>query len=261
MPVVEVESDASARWIWLNRPERLNAIDDELGCALLDAVESAAADESVRVIVLAGRGRAFCAGDDLRGQGRDRSPVHARRRDDYLFGVGRWPKVSKTLVSAPKPSVAMLQGHAHGAGWDIALSCDFRVASQNLQVSHAYVRRGLASGISRLPAYVGIGVASDLLMRGARLGAEEAQRLGLLTKVVADELLQSETIAFVDELAAAPTVAVGLLKEALAMAYTPGHDQRMWLQASIAADSLATEDAAEGRDAFAAKRDPVFRGR
>ncbi len=261
MPVVEVERDSSASWIWLNRPDRLNAIDDELGCALLDVVERAAADEDVRVIVLAGRGRAFCAGDDLRGPSRDRSAVHARRRDDYLFGVGRWPKVSKALVAAPKPTVAMLQGHAHGAGWDIALSCDFRIGGQDLQVSHAYVRRGLASGISRLPAYVGIGVASDLLMRGARLGSEEAHRLGLLTKVVPDERLEQETKAFAHELAVAPTVAVGLLKEALSMAYTPGHDQRMWLQASIAADSLATEDAAEGREAFAAKRDPVFRGR
>lgn len=261
MGTIEVETQGSVRWVWLNRPERLNAIDADLGRGLLAAVEEAAEDSSVRAIVLAGRGRAFCAGDDLRGQTRAASPVHSRRRRDYLLDDGRWPKVSRALVATFKPTVAMLHGHAHGAGWDLALSCDFRLAGEDLQASHAYIRRGLASGISRLPAYVGIGVATDLLMRGVRLTAQEAHRLGLVTRVLANESLERETAAFAQELAEAPTAGLGLIKEALAQAYTPGHDQRMWLQASIAADALVTEDAAEGRAAFAEKREPVFRGR
>ncbi|MBE0608029.1 MAG: enoyl-CoA hydratase/isomerase family protein [Dehalococcoidia bacterium] len=261
MAVVEVEQDGAVRWVWLNRPERLNAINAELGAALFRAVQDAAKDTAVRAVVLAGRGRAFCAGDDLAGTERPRSSVHAERRSDYLHAEGRWPEVAKVLVTMPKPVVAMLHGHAHGAGWDLALSCDFRLADADLQASHAYIRRGLASGVSRLPAFVGMGVASDLLMRGARLTAQHAHELGLVTEVVKPGTLEARTREFASELAAAPTIALGLLKEALGQAYSPGHDHRMWLQAGIAADALVTEDAAEGRVAFVQKREPTFQGR
>jgi enoyl-CoA hydratase/carnithine racemase len=261
MSIVEVESRGAVRWIWLNRPERMNAIDTELGRRLLQEVLAAAAAEDVRAIVLAGRGRAFCAGDDLREPSRPRSSVHSVRRQDYLMGDGRWPQISRALVTAPKPTIAMLHGHAHGAGWDLALSCDFRLASESLQASHAYIRRGLASGISRLPAFVGLGTATELLMQGVRLTSVRALELGLVSRVFPDPELEAETVKFASELASAPTLGLGLIKEALSHAYEPGHDTRMWIQAGIAADSLVTRDAEEGRKAFSEKRDPVFEGR
>ena len=116
-------------WITLNRPDRLNALNAPLGEEVLHALDACERDEEVRAIVITGAGRAFCAGDDLREPAEHPLPIRVRQ---YVEGTGRWPRMVKAIRSMPKPVIAMVNGHAHGAGFDIALSCDFRIASEDV---------------------------------------------------------------------------------------------------------------------------------
>jgi 2-(1,2-epoxy-1,2-dihydrophenyl)acetyl-CoA isomerase len=146
------------RRITLNRPERLNALNVRIGVELLQALEAADRDSEVRVVVLTGAGRAFCAGDDLRGMDEPGAPV--RRFDDpikqYVQGEGRWPLIVARMRAMSKPVIAMVNGHAHGAGFNLALGCDLRVIADDATLAIPFSRRGIGTGTNLLQQFVGI---------------------------------------------------------------------------------------------------------
>jgi 2-(1,2-epoxy-1,2-dihydrophenyl)acetyl-CoA isomerase len=256
------ESADGIATLTLNRPAQLNALNVRLGVELLDAVRACGVDPAVRCVVLTGAGRAFCAGDDLkqgtgfseRGAGQD---VAAR----YVHGEGRWPGIVFTLRSLSKPVVAMVNGYAFGAGFNLALACDFRIAAASATLATPFVRRGMATGTNLLQQYVGIGVAARMVLTGEPVTAAEAERLGLVTFVVADDELASFTRDFAGRLAGSATAALGLTKAALYRGWPEPPERAYELQGYAVYLSGQTEDRAEGQRAFVEKREPRFVGR
>lgn len=160
----------------LNRPERLNALNFRIGIELLDALDECDRDANVRVVILTGAGRAFCAGDDLRGMAAPGEPDrrYADPLKQYVEGEGRWPLIVARLRALSKPVIAMVNGHAHGAGFNLALGCDLRVASATATLAIPFARRGIATGTNLLQQFVGIGKALE--MGAASTGAFRARR-------------------------------------------------------------------------------------
>lgn len=246
----------------LNRPSRLNALDVETGVALLDAIKRCELDDSVRCVVLTGAGRAFCAGDDLRVYTPDAAALRSVDVPGrYVHGEGRWPRIVFALRALPKPVVAMVNGYAYGAGLNLALACDFRIAAASATLAAPFVKRGMATGTNLLQQFVGIGVAARLTLTGEPISAGEAERLGLVTAVVPDDRLREETARFAAGLARAATAALGLTKGALYRGWDLDPERAYQLQAYAVHLSSATEDRAEGQRAFLEKREPVFKGR
>jgi 2-(1,2-epoxy-1,2-dihydrophenyl)acetyl-CoA isomerase len=251
--------------VTLNRPERLNALNRRLGLELLDALARCAADTAVRCVVLTGAGRAFCAGDDLKEgtafseQTADTPREEVERR--YVAGEGRWPQIVLAIRELPKPVVAAVNGYAFGAGLNLALACDFRIAAASATLAAPFVKRGMATGTNLLHEYVGIGVAARLVLTGEPMTAQEAERWGLITRVVPDGELTEATRAFAAELARAATAALGFTKAALYEGWHQPPARAYALQGYAVYQSGRTEDRAEGQRAFLEKRPPQFRGR
>jgi 2-(1,2-epoxy-1,2-dihydrophenyl)acetyl-CoA isomerase len=261
--VVFEQTGAIAR-ITLNRPDKLNAINHELGVQLFDAFAGCQDDMSIRAIVLAGAGRAFCAGDEL---GRERTPAEEdwlRRRGHikhYVEGPGRWTSTVRLMRSLPQPIVARIQGYAYGAGFNLALAADFRVMAHDAQLATPFIKRGLATGTNLLQQYVGIGKAIEMTLLGEPVGAEEALRLGLVTQVVEPGELDASVERLALRLSEGPTASMGLTKHAVYQGWPLAPDGAYWHQGSAVAESNALEDLAEGVDAFKSKRPPRFTGR
>ena len=256
-------SGAIAR-ITLNRPDKLNAINYELGGELYEAFAHCADDPNVRAIVLAGAGRAFCAGDEL---GRERTPdeeVSLRRRGHikhYVSGPGRWTSTVRLMRSLPQPVVVRIQGYAYGAGFNLALGADFRIMASDASLATPFIKRGLATGTNLLQQYVGVGKAIEMTLLGEPIGAEEALRLGLVTRVVDPAELDAAVDELAERLAAGPTAALGLTKHAVYQGWDRDPDGAYWHQGSAVAQGRDLEDLQEGVAAFKEKRSPRFTGR
>ena len=250
--------------ITLNRPARLNAIDDRMPREIRRAVEAANADDRVHVIVLAGAGRAFCAGDEL---GRDRTPdeqLQRRRRGDikhYVEGPGRWTRTVRLMRRLPQPIVVRIQGHAYGAGFNLALGSDFRVMARDAKLATPFIKRGLATGTNLLQQYVGIGKAIEMTLLGEPVDADEALRLGLVTEVVDLADLDAAVERWAEKLANGPSAAIGLTKHAVYRGWDHDPDEAYWHQGSAVTQGRDLEDLAEGVAAFKEKRQPKFTGR
>ena len=261
--VVFEQTDAIAR-ITLNRPDKLNAINYELGLQLFDAFARCQEQPSIRAIVLAGAGRALCAGDEL---GRDRAPDEEeslRRRGritHYVAGPGRWTSTVRLMRSLPQPIVVRIQGYAYGAGFNLALGADFRVMARDAQLATPFVKRGLATGTNLLQQYVGIGKAIEMTLLGEPVDAEEALRLGLVNEVVDPAELDEAVERWAQRLAAGPTATLALTKHAVYSGWDLDPDAAYWHQGSAVAESRDLEDLAEGVAAFKDKRPPRFTGR
>lgn len=255
--------DSVAR-VTLNRPERLNALNVQIGVEIMDALEDAEHDESVRVIVLTGAGRGFCAGDDMKGMLDPARGKHRRYSDPmkhYVYGEGRWPTIVRQMSRLPKPIVGVINGHAHGAGFNLALGCDFRIISDNATLCAPFVKWAMATGTNRLHQFVGIGKALEWSMLGTTLTAQEADRWGLATMVVPQDQLESATNDFVARLAAAPTAALGFTKLAIYRGWDRDADAAYELQGLAQFFARQTDDLAEGRRAFLEKRTPKYSGK
>ena len=246
----------------LNRPDRLNALGDTLREDLYAAVGRVSADPDVRVMVVTGAGKGFCAGGDVKAMnerkesGGERPLLEkvAPLRDQVLFA----------MRDAPQPIIAAVNGAAAGAGMNLALACDIRIASNAAKLAQAFVRRGLHpdwGGTYFLPRAVGMAKASELIFTGDVIDAAEALRLGLVSRVVAPEELMPTVHELARKIAAGPPVAIRLAKRALQR--NAESDLRSALEFETFAQNLCfeTEDAREGIRAFVEKRPPVFRGR
>ncbi|HUG14453.1 MAG TPA: enoyl-CoA hydratase-related protein [Thermomicrobiales bacterium] len=259
--VLIVEQDGGVLTLTMNRPDVLNAFNDELLAALQTTLSEAAVDGSVRAIVLTGSGRGFSAGQDL-------SVLRERYRDGQVPSLGNhfrehYLPVVLAIRTIEKPVIAALNGVAAGAGASMALACDLRIASDKASIVEAFVRVGLipdSGGTFILPLLVGLARASELAFTGARVDAEEALRLGLVNRVVpADELVEA-TMAWAHELAALPTRAIGLTKRGFNRALMPALEELLEHEAQLMEEAGRTADHLEGVMAFLEKRKPQFTG-
>ncbi len=256
------ERDGAVARVTLNRPDKLNAITWKMVQGLTAFVEECGYDPEVRVIVITGAGRAFSSGDDIVGGmgdyplGAPRAGLHNNRGPHY--------EMVRTLLGVPKPVVAAINGRCHGAGWVIALACDFRVARSDALIGD--IRSGKAifanQGVGLLlPKLIGVSRAMDLLMTGRVIDAAEAERIGLLARLWSPETYDRELDAFVSDLASGPTRTYAAWKSSVnrtALLELDGYtDHERWLNLLL----TDSEDRREGVQAFREKRDPRFTGR
>jgi 2-(1,2-epoxy-1,2-dihydrophenyl)acetyl-CoA isomerase len=245
----------------LNRPDRLNAIHTELAEALLASLRRAAADDAVRCVVLTGAGRAFCSGGDLKllAEVRQRNAPEELRR---LLEAGH--ALIAEICAMPKPVVAAVNGPAAGAGMNLALACDIRIAADSASFGENFARVGLFpdfGGTFLLPRLVGPARAAELFYTGEMISAEEAARIGIVNRVVPAARLDEEVRALAARLAAAPPLAVRSVKQVLFGRELEALRQAMEFEAGQQVACFGSADAMEGFTAFFEKRTPVFRGR
>jgi 2-(1,2-epoxy-1,2-dihydrophenyl)acetyl-CoA isomerase len=262
--LVLFEQDESIAHITLNRPAKLNAINHELGLELWEAFARCQEEPSIRAIVLAGAGRAFCAGDEL---GRERTPAEEEslrrqgRINHYVSGPGRWTRTVALMRSLSQPIVARIHGYAYGAGFNLALGADFRVIASDAKMATPFIKRGLATGTNLLQQYVGVGKAIEMTLLGEPVDALEALRLGLVNEVVDPSELDNGVERWARRLAEGPTASMALTKQAVYQGWSVDPAAAYWQQASAVAESRDLEDLAEGLAAFREKRPPRFTGR
>jgi enoyl-CoA hydratase/carnithine racemase len=254
--------------ITLNRPERLNAFSPKMLTEWADAIERSRVDDDVKVVVVTGAGRAFCVGANVRGfvTGEDAALASAdlplaERRHTLRNGVHRVPRALATL---DKPYVASVNGPATGAGMDMASMADMRIASDKARFGMTYVRMGLVPGDGGcyfLPRIVGLARACELIWTGRIIDADEALRIGYVTRVVAAEQLEAATRELALQLARGPAVAIQLAKRLIYRSQEVDMDHALELAESAMLIAQSTEDAKEGPRAFLEKREPMFKGR
>jgi len=258
--LIESVSDRVAT-LTLNRPERLNALSSPMIDGLLEALPRLAADPGVAVVILTGAGRGFCAGGDVKNMAEGSSQLGAEDAAQRLRGR---MEVSRLLHEIPKPTIAMVNGPAAGAGLAMALACDLRVASASARFITAFAKVGFSGdfgGSYFLSKLVGTGKARELYYTGAQLNAADALALGIANRVVADSELADVTMMLAKELARGPGVALGLMKQNFNAAEAGTLSELLDLEALHQVRTARTEDHAEAARAFVEKRPPVFKGR
>jgi 2-(1,2-epoxy-1,2-dihydrophenyl)acetyl-CoA isomerase len=258
--LVYTVSDGVAK-IVLNRPEVLNAFNEKMGEEFADSLKAAEEDSSVRVVVVTGAGRGFCAGEDLGAL------LEAKNRGKVDLGDSlrrKYNPVIMRMVDMPKPLIASVNGVAAGAGFSIALACDLRVASEKATFIQAFTRIGLApdSGSSFfLPRLIGYSRAAEAMLTAQPIDAVTAERLGIVNKLVKHEELEVKTGQLASQLAAGPTQAYSLVKKALMFGLTHTLSESLEYEARAQTVASNTEDHLEGLKAFVEKRSPTFRGK
>lgn len=254
----------------LNRPERLNAISAGLRGDVHAAVERAREDDDIRALVITGAGRGFCSGADLLG-GADRAaagqaaappePRNQTERLDEMSWVGRWAKL---FYSFDKPLIGAINGVAAGAGMSLALACDVRIGSQNARFKTVFVERNLSpdSGMSFfLPRIVGYARAADLIFTSRAVEAQEAHAIGLLNRIVPHERLVDEAVAYAEEMAQWPPLAIRSAKRVLQHSMEKEIDDALRYElAGLGFARKAVNDVRESRAAFLEKRKGVYTG-
>lgn len=244
--------------ITLNRPDVLNAFNEQLTFDLQDAFKHAAEDKTVRCIIVTGAGRAFCSGQDLR----DISDDPNRSLADSL--VRRYNPLIKQVRNIPKPVIAAINGACAGAGMSLALACDLRFASEKAKLIQVFIRIGLVpdSGSSYfMPRLVGYSTAFELCTSGRDIPAREAMQIGLVHEVVSSELLLDYTKKIAIRYAAAPTQAIGQIKNMLNKSLASDLDASLEYEVEMQEKAGFSYDYAEGKKAFLEKRPAIFEGR
>jgi len=254
---LRVDVDGPVATLTLDRPEALNALTVELKVALRRELERIAADRAVRAVILTGAGRAFCAGQDLAERERpDAAPLDEELRE-------RYNPIVRALRSMGQPVIAALNGVAAGAGASLAFACDLRIAAAEARFVLAFGRIGLVpdSGATWfLPRIVGAARAAEIALAGDPIPADEALRIGLVSRVVPAGELMTEARALADRVAAGAPLALALTKNALERSWSIELDEALDGEAKLQGIAGASADHAEGLAAFREKREPRFTG-
>jgi 2-(1,2-epoxy-1,2-dihydrophenyl)acetyl-CoA isomerase len=252
---VKAESEGGVGWIRLNRPEKMNAIGALTRQQLGDAIKQAERDESVRVVVLTGSGRAFCSGADvteMSGGGEMRTPEDVGNvlRNEYM------PMLTR-LRTMPKPVIAAMNGPAVGIGASYALACDIRFATPEAYLMEAFVNIGLApdGGVSwLLPRLAGTGIAYEMFFTGKALQAADAHRMGIINRIVPAEKLEDEVREFANHLATQPRQAMAAAKRAVNHALESSYEDALEFESYLQEAQAGSQEFIDGVQAFLAKR-------
>jgi 2-(1,2-epoxy-1,2-dihydrophenyl)acetyl-CoA isomerase len=243
--------------ITLNRPQALNAFTPEMNSEFQNALKDAEEDKSIRCFLITGSGRAFCAGQDLKGRTKEqRGSLGASLRERYNPIILRMRRTEKIVLAA-------VNGVAAGAGCNLALACDLRIASQEAKFIQAFVRVGLGpdcGGSFFLPRLVGLSKAMELFLLGEPIDAQEALRLGLVAKVTPANELASAARDIAERLAQGPR-SIGLIKRAVNRSLLPELEAQLEYEAYLQEIAGRSADYDEGVRAFLEKRSPVFTGK
>lgn len=255
---VRVERRGAVAIVTLNRPDRINAINDDIRKLLPEALVTLDADPEVHAIVVyGGEARGFCVGADITEKRTPESPIAVHRRNSKGAWVDAFDQVSKPLVAA-------VHGFCLGGGLEIALACDIRIASPEAVFSLPETGLGLipgAGGTQRLPRVIGLGRALDLLLTGDRIDVQEAYRVGLITRMAAERAtLLDEAVALAARIAGRAPAASRYVKEAAIASVELSLPAGLALERSLFALLTSTEDKAEAARAFKEKRQPKFTG-
>ncbi|MEK6190794.1 MAG: enoyl-CoA hydratase-related protein [Chloroflexota bacterium] len=256
-PLVLVELDEARRvaLVRLNRPKQLNALNGPTMDALCEALEKLDRDEAVRVIVVTGSERAFAAGADI-GEMAGASPIDMLRTNR----IAQWDRVRKIT----KPVIAAVAGWCLGGGCELAMALDIIIAAESARFGQPEIKIGVmpgAGGTQRLPRAIGKSKAMEMILTGEPITAAEAERIGLVSRVVTDELLVEDALALAAEIAKRAPLALRLAKESVNAAFEMGltdglaHERRLFYLL------FSSDDQKEGMTAFLEKRDPNFKGR
>ena len=253
----------------LNRPEARNALTDEMQGALQEAIPRLAGDRKVRVVVITGAGRAFCAGGDVKGfaaatASGDRSEGGGFSLEQRAFGLRRASDICRWLHEMPKPTLAVIPGAAAGAGLSIALACDLRIAAEDAKLTTAFSKVGLAGdygGSYFLTQLVGAAKARELYFTADVITGKEALALGIVNKAVPADELDAVAHDYAHYLAGLPTLAIGYMKKNLNAAQTGTLSQVLDVEATHMVRTMMTEDHKSASAAFVAKAKPVFNAR
>lgn len=254
---VRLEKDDAIATLTLDRPEKLNAMADEMWDALYAHLGTIAHDDGVRAVILTGAGRAFCSGGD----------VGAMAKSDVISGRTRSKQRHRAicaLYDLEKPVIASVRGPIYGIGNALALACDLAIASETAQFSMAFKKVGIVpdgGAIFFLTRYLGIAKAKELVYTARPVPAQEALSLGLVVRVVPDDRLEAETRALAQELAESATYALALAKKMFHAMAVPTLEMLLEMETLASGVARLTHDHKEGVAAFKEKRSPRFLGR
>ncbi|GLZ46354.1 putative enoyl-CoA hydratase/isomerase [Actinomycetospora sp. NBRC 106375] len=259
--VVTRDDQAAVAVVRMNRPDRRNALTTELKVALRDALEDVARDESVRAVVLAAAGSAFCVGQDL---GEHAETLRSGDPDAMRTVPEHYNRITSALATMPKPAIAAVGGTCVGAGLGFALACDLRLAAAGVRFATAFAGIGFGgdSGLSATLAHaVGASRATDLLMLGDTFTAEQARDWGVVREVVGGEELDDKALALARRLASGPTAAYAEIKTAIALGTVSSLPSVLEHEGAAQSRLAKTQDHRNAVEAFLAKEKPTFIGK
>ena len=255
------KKDGPVATLQLNRPRAFNALDEATLEEMRAALLAATADPEVRAFLLTGSGRAFCFGADISEFQKDRAPNIPFSLEILL---SKAQETIRILFEMPKPTLAALNGFASGLGLDLALACDLRIAAERVKLSEAFVSMGLVpdgGGTFLLPRLVGLGRAAELIFTGAPITASEAERIGLVNRVVPASELGKAAQDLALRLAKGPALAIGLAKKALKKNLGVDFREALRVEADFQKVCFGSADHQEAVRSFLERREPVFQGK
>ena len=254
---VEYKLDGNVAIVTLNRPDKLNAMSDEMYSRMTELFTAFQTDDKVRAVIVTGAGRAFCSGSDVTNM----------QNSDVVAGRARMQtrhQMINAIVNLEKPVIAAVRGVAAGIGFAMVMACDLIIASDNAKFSQIFKKIGLVpdgGSIFFLVQRIGIARAKDLVYTARMLPAEEACEWGLINRVVPDAELESNALALAQELAGSATFALALAKKMFQAMYTPNLEAQLEQENLCQTIAKLTDDHLEGVAAFKEKRAAVFKGR
>jgi enoyl-CoA hydratase len=242
--------------VTFNNPKKRNLLDSRTWNQFYEILKQIESNETVRAVIITGTGEAFVAGADISG-------LKERTRQDAIKASWKGNEILRFLERLNKPVIAAINGWALGGGCELALACDIRIASENAEIGQTEVRIGIMPGYGgniRLPKVIGIARAKEMILTGKIVDAQEAERIGLVNRVVPQDRLMEEAIRLAKRLAQGPA-SIGFAKQAINHAYAAGLDNLIQRDIDLYGQVYETEDHLEGFNAFLEKRKPSFKGR
>ncbi|QFT89234.1 1,2-epoxyphenylacetyl-CoA isomerase [Bacillus sp. THAF10] len=253
---IRVELKNNVAWIIMNRPDKLNAFTEQMNKEIAKALKQANSDSETRAVVITGEGRAFSSGQDL-------AEVDENMDHGEVLRT-RYGPMMKALATCEKPVIAAVNGVAAGAGFSLALACDFRLVSEKASFVQAFIHVGLvpdSGNLYFLPKLIGNAKALELAVFGEKVKADEAKELGLATKVFSMDEWESEVSRFAERIASMPTQAIALIKRSISAGWNMNYDDYLEHEAYCQRIAGLSIDHKEGVTSFIEKRKPAFQGK